>query len=95
MVGSVLATHSGYWNTIFLLMLYNQKVMNNCVKKTFDTEEQAEARKLEINQENKKVVHSTELRVYKCRNCQKFHLTSMSVKEFNKRYDTTDGNLSH
>jgi len=53
-------------------------------KKVFDDKKAAKARAKEINEENIKKVDDTRLRAYFCRECEKYHLSSMTKNEFDK-----------
>ncbi len=62
---------------------------NNCTrKKAFESKEEALSRVLEIQEEEnlkeKKDRGKVPLRAYKCSDCQRWHLTSMPRKKFNK-----------
>lgn len=53
-------------------------------KKAFDSKKDAHERAKEINAENREKGDNTKLRAYHCRECLKYHLSSMSKNDFNK-----------
>lgn len=61
--------------------------MKLCGKKVFNTNELAQGRANEINKINKVNRVGTFLRVYKCPDCGRFHLTSMSKKHYGNTKD--------
>jgi hypothetical protein len=74
-------------------MLHKDNIPKICEvtgKKIFHTESEAKKRSNEINKENKKSGIKTKLRLYKCPDCNKYHLSSMNkhqqkhVEKFHK-----------
>ena len=55
--------------------------MEPCLKKSFDTSDEAKSRLKEIKKSADKRKKTPD-RVYKCKICSKFHLTAMSKKKF-------------
>jgi hypothetical protein len=61
-----------------------------CEKRAFDSMDEAQKRSGEINKENAHKKGAKPLRPYRCGDCQKWHLTSMTKHQFkyksNKNY---------
>ncbi len=53
-----------------------------CLKKSFETKQEAKERKEQIDKVNQLNKDNTRMRVYHCKKCGKYHLTSMSKKKF-------------
>lgn len=55
-----------------------------CIKKVFETSNEADKRKSEINKLN----GNNKMRIYKCDNCGKYHLTSMSKHDHKFKHNS-------